>query len=256
MAGPETAIAGETFREGPLVALPDQVVIARRFNGPPDSAHGGYACAMVARYIEGPAEVSLRSPPPLERPLAVERATAGEVRLLDGEQLVAEGRPAGLEIDVPRPPSAERAQAAGERSPLHHHHTFPDCFVCGPARAPGDGLRVICGPLDGERLVADSWTPEAELAGPDGNVVPEFVWSVLDCPSGNALLVVDDPPDVLLGRLTASIVGPVEAGRRHVAIGWLIERDGRKLHTGSALFTERGELRALARALWIELRAP
>jgi hypothetical protein len=173
------------------VALPDQVVIARRFNGPPDSAHGGYACAMVARYIEGPAEVSLRSPPPLERPLAVERATAGEVRLLDGEQ-----------------------------------------------------------------LVADSWTPEAELAGPDGNVVPEFVWSVLDCPSGNALLVVDDPPDVLLGRLTASIVGPVEAGRRHVAIGWLIERDGRKLHTGSALFTERGELRALARALWIELRAP
>jgi len=30
-------------------------------------------------------------------------------------------------------------------------------------------------------------------------------------------------PHVLLGRLTASIVGPVEAERRHVAIGWLIE---------------------------------
>src|SRR5207249_1626462 len=57
-----------------LVVLPEQVVIARRFSGPPDSAHGGYACAMVARYIDGTAEVSLRSPPPLERPLAVERA--------------------------------------------------------------------------------------------------------------------------------------------------------------------------------------
>ena len=66
------------------MVLPEQVVIARRFSGPPDSAHGGYACAMVARYIQGPAEVSLRSPPPLERALAVERAAAGEVRLLDG----------------------------------------------------------------------------------------------------------------------------------------------------------------------------
>jgi hypothetical protein len=211
---------------------------------------------MVARYIDGPAEVSLRSPPPLERPLAVERTATGEVRLLDGEQLVAEGRPARLEIDVPRPPTAERAQAAGERSPLHHEHTISTSFVCGPDRAPGDGLRVICGPLDDEELVADTWTPEAQLAGPEGHVAPEYVWSVLDCPSGNALLLLDEMPHVLLGRLTASIVGPVEAERRHVAIGWLIERDGRKLHTGSALFTERGELTALSRALWIELRAP
>jgi hypothetical protein len=234
--------------------MPEHVTIARRFNGPPNSAHGGYACGTVARYIDGPAEVSLRSPPPLERPLLVERSEAGAVRLLDGEQLVAEGRPVQFELDVPRPPSVEDASAAGERSPLHHGHAFATCFVCGPERDPGDGLHVICGPLDGE-VVADSWTPVADLAGPDGAVAPEFRWSVLDCPSGNAILLEDDPPDVmLLGRLSANLVAPVQVGRPHVAIGWLIERDGRKLHTGSALFDERGVLLAFARALWIELK--
>ena len=42
------------------------VVIDRRFNGPEHSSNGGYACGSVAAFIDGPAEVTLRVPPPLD----------------------------------------------------------------------------------------------------------------------------------------------------------------------------------------------
>jgi hypothetical protein len=28
-----------------------------------------------------------------------------------------------------------------------HEHPLPMCFVCDPARAQGDGLRIVAGPL-------------------------------------------------------------------------------------------------------------
>jgi len=43
----------------------ETVVIDDRFNGPAGSANGGYACAMAARWVDGPGEVTLRVPPPL-----------------------------------------------------------------------------------------------------------------------------------------------------------------------------------------------
>ena len=46
-------------------------LIPARFNGPPETAHGGYACAVAAQFLGWSAEVSLRRPPPLERPLEV-----------------------------------------------------------------------------------------------------------------------------------------------------------------------------------------
>ena len=45
--------------------ITDCLEIPGRFNGPPGTAHGGFACGAIARYVDGPAEVSLRSPPPL-----------------------------------------------------------------------------------------------------------------------------------------------------------------------------------------------
>ena len=51
-----------------------------------------------------------------------------------------------------------------------------------------------------------------------------------------------------------SLAADVEAARPHVIVSWPIAVDGRKRHAGSAIFTADGELRAYARALWIELR--
>src|SRR3982075_2267589 len=72
-----------------------------------------------------------------------------------------------------------------------HEHLPPTCFVCGPARAQGDGLRIFAGPLvrqsrNASAVFAATWTPDPTLAAEDGFVAPEFLWSALDCPTGYA----------------------------------------------------------------------
>jgi hypothetical protein len=119
----------------------DPIVIDHRFCGPPDSGNGGYACGLVAARVDGPAEVTLRLPPPLATPLRVEQAHDGGIRVLERDQLVAEGvrrRDEDLGIDVPEPVGIAEAEAAAAASQLHEHpeeHPFPTCFVCGPQRA-------------------------------------------------------------------------------------------------------------------------
>ena len=88
------------------------------------------------------------------------------------------------------------------------------------------------------------------MADGDGMVRPELVWSVLDCPSGLAGMLVPGLGVSMLGRLTGMIRSPLEAGRAYVAIGWPIERDGRKVFRDGV--GEDGEPRAGA-GDWIEL---
>jgi hypothetical protein len=235
----------------------ETVVIDRRFRGPPESGNGGYSCGLVARAIDSPAaEVTLRVPPPLEREMTLNATGDGRVELRDGETVVAEGRPVGrLDIKVPDPVPLADAEAARDSSPLHSHHPWPMCFVCGPDRGPGDGLRVISGPVADRPVVASPWHVDGSLPLDEDGVAPEMVWAALDCPSGNALLMVGGDVVAALGRLTAKVDTLPRPGDTCVAIGWLINRDGRKRHTGSALFGPHGELVGCARAVWIELQA-
>jgi len=48
------------------------IIIDRRYCGPPNSGNGGYVCGRLARHIEGGAEITLRAPPPLDKPLDVD----------------------------------------------------------------------------------------------------------------------------------------------------------------------------------------
>jgi hypothetical protein len=233
----------------------DQVTIDRRFRGPPDSANGGYACGLAAAFLDGAeaAEVTLRAPPPLNVPLAVER-TPASVELRSGETVVAQGRAAPPpELDLPDPVGIDAAARARESSPLHHQHPFPTCFVCGPEREPGDGLGIVCGPVPGreDELLASTW----ETPGTAGGEVPrELVWSALDCPSGLAGMLVPGLGLTVLGRLTAQLLRPIPAGETVVAIGWPLKREGRKLQSASAVLGESGQPLAIAAAIWIELR--
>jgi hypothetical protein len=217
------------------------MIVPGRYNGPPDSANGGYACGLVAGLLGGVAEVTLRLPPPLDRELDVLR-TDGRVEIRDGEALVAEAEPVELEVEVPAPVSVETAADASTRYEGFVHHAYNTCFVCGPARE--DGLRVYAGPVEGRPgVLAAPWTPGEDVS-------PELVWAALDCPSGWA---VDDfqREGVLLGRMAAEIDRLPAPGEPHVVLGWRIGEDGRKRFAGSALLTADGEVLARARSTWI-----
>jgi len=240
----------------------DTVVIERRFCGPPDSGNGGYTSGVIARHIGNPAEVTLRQPPPLDRPLALER-DGDELRVFDGKTLVAEARPVDtVAVDTPEPVSFADAGTAGAKSWIAtrpEHHPFPTCFVCGPGRAVGDGLRVFVGPVGGRAgLYAAPWVPHASLRAPgeDEQVAPEFVWATLDCVGGigGQYDAIGSGVPHVLGRLTAEVTGSVVVGERCVALGWQLDAEGRKVETASAVFGGAGTLVGQARATWIRLQ--
>jgi hypothetical protein len=229
-----------------------ELTIAPRFNGPPDSGHGGYVAGRVAALIGRSARVRLHRPPPLGRALAVRRE-ADTVMLLDGEAVVASGRPAAVEMIVPAAVGFGEAEAATRAYPGFRDHLFARCFACGPARAVGDGLRIFPGPVPGRDVVAAPWIPDPALADDEGVVAVEFLWSALDCPSGWASIALAGGAPSVLGELTARIVAPVRAGERCVVLGWVVGGEGRKSFTGAALVGDDGGPRAVAQATWIAL---
>jgi hypothetical protein len=219
------------------------LVIPARFNGPPGSANGGYTCGVVAALLGGPAEVTLRLPPPLERPLRVERDD-GRVEVYDGGALVAEAVRADVDLEVPPPVALADAERAAAGYDGFREHAFPTCFVCGPER--DDGLGIYAGPVDGTALVATPWAPHESR--------PELVWAALDCPGAFAVGLAGRG-ELVLGRLATRIDRLPAVGEQCVVVGWPLGQDGRKLYAGTALFTAGGDLLARARATWIEPRA-
>ncbi|MET0957294.1 MAG: hypothetical protein ABWZ18_02185, partial [Solirubrobacterales bacterium] len=230
--------------------MPESLSIPRRFNGPLESGQGGYVAGLVSGFLDGVAEVSLRRPVPLETPLELVFEDDGSVGVVDGETLVAEGRGvSGVEAEVPAPVSPSEAHAAAERYRGPPDGLFSRCFVCGPARE--DAFGVFAGTVEGREVVASPWTPPEWAADANGEVLPEFVWAVLDCPTYFALYMDGDLPMSVLGRLTARLDAPVVAGTEHVVIAWPIEIEGRKHHAGAAVLSGDGEPLAVARALLI-----
>ena len=222
--------------------MPEEIVIARRFRGPIDSGNGGYVSGRVAAFVDGPAEVTLRRPPPLDRPVRVERE--GErVRVLDGEARVAEAGPAEVDVEVPAPVSYAEAEEARERHVRFDVEGFSECFTCGQRE---DGLQIHAGAITGRELEhAAPWLVE--------EASPEIVWAAIDCPGAYA---VGGPGrgEVVLGRMAAEVLRVPSPGERCVIVAWPLGEDRRKLYAGTALFAEDGELLARARQTWIAPR--
>ncbi|WP_063813444.1 hypothetical protein [Herbidospora daliensis] len=224
-----------------------RIVIGARFNGPPASANGGYAAGLAAAFVDGPARVTLRLPPPLETPLDVVR-DGDAVRVLHEGALVAEAGPSDADfLDPPVRPSLAEAARARDRHPWTGvDNLLTGCFVCGHGRA--DGLRVTPGRLAPADVCASPFEPDATVAE-NGIVRPEILWAALDC--------VGYPPfargtDViaLLGTIEAELGREVGAGERLVAVGWALGASGRKSYSASALLSAEGVV-ARARATWI-----
>lgn len=207
------------------------MIIPQRFRGPDESGNGGYSCGTFAQLIDGDAEVTLRRPPPLDTELRVEG-----LDVYDGETLVAEVRPATVELELPPPPANVEA---GEPDP---QHPFPNCFVCGPAR--DDGLRLTPRGY-GDVVAAPCRFDEAR---------PELVWAALDCPGAFAVADFSRGASVL-GRLGVHIEQLPDPGEGLVVVGWkLAPPDGRRMYAGTALYRGNQAL-AWGRATWFALHS-
>jgi len=225
-----------------------EIIIERRYRGPTTSGNGGYACGLLAGYLDGVIEVTLKAPPPLETSLTVS-LTGNEARLLEGEREIASARRVTAETPALEPPSLLEATAAAERYAGFQQHLFPECFVCGPARRENDGLRIFAGTHTSERYVAAPWTPDLSLADPAGLVRSEFIWAALDCPGYFGLM----RPGLaaVLGRMTTEIASELEPGQACVVLGWPLAVTGRKHYSGTALYAADGRLIGKAQTTWV-----
>jgi hypothetical protein len=228
--------------------MTDTLTIDKRYCGPHASANGGYTCGLVAAPLPLPAEVRLMRPPPLDHAMQLRVGEQGAT-LLDGDSEVARAWPVELDMDVPRPPTFEEAEAVMAQCKAFDNHPFPGCFVCGPGREE-DGLRIYPGPLIGQ--VAAPWVPAEELADDSGQVAGPFIWAALDC-TGSFALTPTEGKWMVLGSFAVDITGHISPGERCVVTGWEMARSGRKHFAGTALFNQAGDKVAHARAIWIEI---
>lgn len=231
------------------------MIIEPRFNGPADSANGGYAAGLIAQQLDPPegyvAQVTLRLPPPLGTALS-HQGTGDRLRVYAGDRLVAEANaisfpaafPAAGEIAAV---SVAEAAAAARAYPGFTQHPFPNCYVCGPSRPEGDGLEIYPGPLADGRTAAP-WRVPAGRGAPT-------LWAALDCPGGWTVLAPGRP--YVLGQMAAQVRQLPAAGTECVVVGQLVDLAGRKAAVRTALYGPAAggvQLLAQAAATWIELR--
>ena len=236
-----------------------ELIIPSRSRGPSGSGNGGYVCGRIAAYVDGPVTVTLHRPPPLDTPMTVEPGGDGALRVRQGGVLIAEATAAAyppglLAPEIPDLVSMSEACQSAGRARYFQDPFFPECFVCGPNRGLGDGLRIFPGPVPGRMLWAAPWTPDSSIAGADARVRPEMVWAALDCPSGIAAAEgasLDADTAIVLGRMTASVAALPMFGDQCRVIAWPDGGYGRKLTAGSVLLGPGGEVLAVARAVWL-----
>ncbi len=232
------------------------VVIDDHICGLPGVGFGGYVAGLLATELGGPAKVDFIRPAPLDRELSIEHDLASEAMLLDGANVLAVGRPPHeTREDHPAPPTWEEAVLASEAYLAMTDNDYPNCFGCGPAMPDGKGMRVFTGPIKGRELVAAAWSPSDSFAASNGELLPMYVWSALDCPGGRARRQFISSEPAVTAYLTVRQNAPIRAGTPHLVTGWPVRQDGRKSFVGMAIFDRDGVLCAAGEALWITVTA-
>jgi hypothetical protein len=238
----------------------DTLVIDPRYNGPNNSGNGGWVAGSLARLFGGGSvSITLRAPVPLAVPMSVRWRDDGVATLECEGILIAEAATAPLDLQVPKAPDTELAEAAGMRAQqVNAQHganaPYAHCFGCGIARS--DGLRIVPGPVGDDGIVATTWTPPALAADASGRVTVEATWVALDCAGGIAWTHrLAAGTAILTARMTAVVDQPLQMGHRYTVIGWPIVQEGRKLHAGTAIYDAAGNALARSRQLWVIPRA-
>jgi hypothetical protein len=221
------------------------VTIEARYNGPPDSGNGGWSAGTVAAFVERPAGavVTLRVPPPLDTPFSVVReGNTVQVFTPDGT-LVADAGPTDVNVSLIAPVDFATAVETSKHFAGFVAHPFPTCFVCGPARAVGDGLRMFPGHVEPGRTATPWLVPD--------DVSPTMVWAALDCPGGWTVDVAARP--YVLGRITVRLDAMPEPADKCVVMGQLLMSEGRKATVATTLYGPAGDPLARSQATWIAI---
>lgn len=220
------------------------------YQGPPDSANGGYACGLFAEQAaqslgtSAPLAVQLHAPPPLGTALRIKR-TSRRVHIWSDRSIVATVSPDPTDVELIPSVSKSEAEAASKSFKGRSFHPFPTCVICGSGRTDQAALRMSPGPLaDREGSVACTCTPRSE-------VDVALMWAMLDCPGGWTLEQV--PAPWVLSWMTARIAGFPVPGETTVAVA-CGERNGEwSARCLSALYRTDGTELGRALATWSRL---
>lgn len=246
-----------------------ELLVPRRFCGPPSSGNGGWTAGALAGLVEHdcpdnradawPAiRVALRRPPPLDTPMPVTVVDGSTEASLGGE-VVARATLGDTDPVVVEPVPADEARAAMATYPGLVSHPFPTCFACGTAREEGDGLRIFPGRVsdeDGATRIAAVWTPHPSTAEDFHTYVDELpraslatTWASLDCIGGWAGDLSERL--MVLAGMTARVETLPVVGEEHVVVGLARGSEGRKTFTASTLYDADGRTVASAEHVWV-----
>lgn len=248
-----------------MTEIPEQLVVPRRFCGPPDSGNGGWTAGSLATHLTRDSpdnradgwptfEVSLRRPPPLDSPMSLTEEDGVTSAFFDGA-LVASARRVETTLAGVDPVSHDEAKAAEATYAGHTFHPFPTCFACGTGRDEGDGLRIFPGVVSGQRVAA-TWQPDPSLVEDFHTYVDDAArtsvaatWAALDCVGGWAGDLTERL--MVLGRMTARIDTLPVIGEDHVVVGTRLGTEGRKTFTAATLYDADSRIVATAEHVWI-----
>ena len=132
-------------------------------------------------------------------------------------------------------------------------HHFGTCFVCGPDRNRGDGLRIFTGATQREGVVAGPWLPFDDLFDEQDRLKKIYYWAAMDCPSYFAI-VGQKMKVLLLGKMACQILNPIHKGEKIIVMAWKEKEEGRKFYSGTVLYGEDGTVKSYSKNLWIALK--
>ena len=252
-----------------MTTSPD-LLVPRRFCGPPSSGNGGWTAGALAALIPHDCpddrarswptiRVALRQPPPLDTPMTVSEDEDDSTVATIGGAVVARATVVEDEPTTVDPVPADEARAASATYPGLASHPFPTCFVCGTARGEGDGLRIFPGRVadqDGATRIAATWSPHPSVGEDFHSYVDEHpraslatTWAALDCIGGWAGDLTERL--MVLAGMTARVDALPVIGEEHVVVGLARGREGRKTFTSSTLYDADGRVVACAEHVWV-----